>query len=83
MDEDEFEYDEESWPIPGRKINRADLFVLGLDLGQRIAEGFVEFFHTAGQLAAGHSNFYTDQSRFHEEAAREIETLIAGDEDDG
>ena len=35
----------------------------------------------AYNIAAGHANFYVQQDEFHQQAAREIETIIAGDEE--
>lgn len=82
MDEEDLEYEEESltW---SRKLQKADIFVLGFNLAAGIADAFAETLRSAQGLVAAHANYNFDQQQFHQEAALEIETLIAGETEDG
>jgi len=84
MDEDEYEgYFEDDTPIFARRVNKADFAVLVHDLAHGITSALANTLFKAEQIAAGHSNFQINQDDFHQEAAREIETLISGEESDG
>jgi hypothetical protein len=81
MDDEEFEYEEESltW---SRRFQRVDILVLGFSLAADLVDAVGNNLRAAQGLLAAHANYKVDRDRFHEEAALEIETLTAG-EDDG
>jgi len=79
--------DEEVETIPGRKFRGIDFLVVGLsfasniayDLGE-MAESFEKTFDTLKQLAAQHANYLLDQENVREQMARELETILEGDD---
>jgi hypothetical protein len=81
------EYDEEEYEIVtspwSRKFQKVDVIVLGLNLVHGVAQAVADTFLAAQGIFAGHANYMIEQTTFHEEAALEIETLIAGEETDG
>lgn len=86
MDEDAFEMFlmDVNQPLPGRRFRRADLAVLGLGLLFRLSNAVTSSLEEAHDLIASHANYEIDRDAFHEEAARELETLIAyTEEEDG
>jgi hypothetical protein len=81
MDDEEFEYEEESFTW-SRRFQRVDILVLGFSLAADLVDAVGNNLRAAQGLLAAHANYQVDQNAFHEEAVREIETLISG-EDDG
>ena len=91
MDDEEFEFGEdvsesflsflgEPTPPPFRRAKWQDVPVLGIGFLYNLAEAVTKSLADAHNLAAWHANFFVQQDEFHEQAAREIETMIAGDE---
>lgn len=80
--DDEYDWDEVECVSPHRRMTRADLGVLGVTLLSRLAGAVHDTLQIAEQIVAGHANYLTTQHNFHQEAALEIETLVAGDEDE-
>lgn len=64
-----------------RRFRKADLLVLGLDFACDLSRAVTNGLATARDLAAGHVNHEVDRDRFHAEAAQEIESLIAGEDE--
>lgn len=65
-----------------RPFKRGDLVVLGLDFLYGVSHALTSTLVNARDIAAGHVNHQIDRDVFHEEAAREIESMISGDEDE-
>jgi epoxyqueuosine reductase QueG len=65
-----------------RRFMRSDVVVLTLDLVQGMVAAAASTLMDARNVAAMHSNWEYDRNRFHEQAALEIETLIAGETDE-
>lgn len=82
MEDEEFEtvWLETSAPL-SRKFYKVDLLVLGLNFMRGVAQAAAETLETAVDIAAMHANWQIDREAFHEEAALEIETLIAGEDE--
>lgn len=83
MDEFESEQieDENSVWLISRRVTPADIGVLALGFAREIAGAFENAFGLAQHLMCGHANYLAGQRHFHQQAAREIETLTSGDED--
>lgn len=77
MNEHEFEYDEDEWSVvtPSRKLQRADLAVLGLHLVNGVVSAVSATAALALQCVVGHANHNIERQEMHEQAAREIERL--------
>lgn len=89
MDDDDFEmFSPEEFlaalGAPRQSFRRArpmDAVVLGMGLLHGVCEAVTSTVMDAYNIAAGHANFYVQQDQFQQDAAREIETIIAGDEE--
>lgn len=62
-----------------RRFRRQDLFVIGLQLVNGVANAVASATETAMVLAGAHVNWMVDQEDFHQEAALEIESLVSGE----
>jgi hypothetical protein len=65
-----------------RRFMPADVAVLALDLAAGLSAAVAQTVMDARNIAAFHANWQVDRSRFHEQAALEIETMIAGETDE-
>lgn len=66
-----------------RRFRRSDLWVLGFDLLSNLAAAAMGTLNSCMEVAVMHSNWEVDRDCFHEEAARELETLTAEEGEDG
>lgn len=64
-----------------RRARPMDALVLGIGLVHGVCEAVTSTVMDAYNIAAGHANYHVQQDEFHQQAAREIETIIAGDEE--
>ena len=78
---EDVEWEEGSY-TPMHRATKADLLVLGVGLLSRLACAVSDTLQMAEAIAAGHANYLTNRTVFHEQATLEIESLVAGDEDD-
>lgn len=81
MDDEGFEIVFTQEEPASRRFRREDIFVLGMGLATGLTQAVASTLSTAHQLLAWHANYKFDQDAFHEEAAREIETLTSEDSD--
>jgi hypothetical protein len=82
-DDEQFDFIEAEPPVPpARRFAKLDLAVIGLRLVSDVADVFATSLAMLHDVVALHANFNIQQSRFHEEAAREMETLTAPPEED-
>lgn len=81
MDDEEYEFVAIKQPRISRRFRKMDLVMLGLQFAHDVATSVADALHDATMLVAADSNYRVDQQAFHEDAAREIESLIAGEEE--
>lgn len=80
-----FEDEDLDWveaEAPARRFRKSDLLVLALDAVSGVAIALTNTLTTARNLAGMHVNYLVDRDLFHEEAALELETLIAEEVED-
>lgn len=83
MDEydDEYGYEDLDADTPRRRFIPADLFVFGADLAYELTSATARVFLMMRNTAAMHANWKSAQNEFHQQAAKEIETLTNGETD--
>lgn len=70
--------------LPSRRLRRADFFVVGIGLFYRLSNAITSTLEEAHDFVAMHANYEVDRDAFQEEAALEIEMLVANtEEEDG
>lgn len=72
--------DDETEVYPVRRILGLDLVYTGLGFAAGVLEAAGEAVHDLQHLVGGRLNFIREGEEFHDQAAREIETLIGGEE---
>jgi hypothetical protein len=77
--DDDFELELEPYEL-SRRFRKPDFVVLGLDLIAGVVTSVAQTLTMARDCAAMHANWHAERDIFHEEAAREIETLT-GEQD--
>lgn len=82
MDDEDFDFADLAFmPDTARRFRKVDLVCLGLGFLQGIAATVNDAAINAYNLAAMHANYKNNEHAFAEQAALEIETLIAGEEE--
>lgn len=67
--------DEEYVVVQPVRADWFDLVIVGVGLASGLVGTFHNSMQTLTQIAAAHGNWRIDQRKFHEQVAREIETL--------
>lgn len=77
MDDDEYEFMVELPSPLARRFRKIDLLIVGLSMLSDMTQAVADNATLLHDIVAMHANFKIDQDLFHEEAAMEIEALIA------
>lgn len=78
--ENEYDAGEDASPWL-RRFRKGDVLVLAFSLCTDVIGALHGNLMTTTQMIAGHVNWQNDRADFHEEAAREIETIVNGEQD--